>query len=110
MPFLLFQVRGKNVASTKLLPKYFSMLKNQFEFQTHSPYLVTISREPVEVCVNITGIIVSMIDNQYGIIQFPSGNSTEKAFFSAKALYRDGNLYQGDPMKLPRKFICLVFL
>ena len=48
-----------------------------------------------------------MIDNQFGILQFPSGNpdgSTEKAFFSAKALFRDGWVYQGDPMKLPREF------
>jgi len=88
---------------SKLLPNFFSMHDDLFVFQPHSPYLVTISKKPVEIKINTVGIIISMVDNQFGIIQFPVGSGTEKAFFSAKSLFRDGWLYQGDPMKLPRK-------
>ncbi len=86
---------------SKLLPTFFGQHESQFVYQSHSPYLVTISKQPVEVKINTVGIVVRMVDNQFGIIQFPSGTATEKALFSAKSLFRDGWLYQGDPMKLP---------
>ncbi len=72
---------------------------------------MTISKQLVEVKINTVGIVVSMVDNQFGIIQFPSGTGTEKALFSAKSLFKDGWLYQGDPRKLPRElcFLRVVF-
>ena len=50
---------------------------------------------------NTTGVIVSMVDNTFGILQFPHGSGTEKALFNAKSLYQDAYPFSGDPMKLP---------
>ncbi len=68
---------------------------------------MAISKQPVELRTNTVGIVVSMVDNQFGIIQFPNGTGTEKALFSAKSLYKDGWLYKDDPMKLPREYLRL---
>jgi len=88
--------------TVKLLPKFFGMNKDKFVYQKISPYLVTISREPVEVKVNVTCVVVSMVDNQFGILQFNGeGGKTEKAMFSANSLYKDGYNFKGDPVKLP---------
>ncbi len=117
--------KSPHVHRSKLLPEFFQMFEKQFVYQQHSPYLVrfdvisessidffnsvlatlqvTISHTPVEVKVSTIGVIVSMVDNQFGVLQFPSGAGTEKAFFSAKSLFKDGWSYQGDPMKLPRE-------
>ena len=59
----------------------------------------------MEVATNVTGVVISMVDNQYGVIQFSNrtNGQNEKAFFSAKALYRDGFQFSGDPTTLPRK-------
>lgn len=100
----------KNNHRSKLLPEFFNRFKQQFVYQEHSPYLVTVSREPVEVKTNTTGVIISMVDNQFGILQFPSGNGTEKALFAAKALFSDGYPYQDDPMKLPGIRFCILSL
>ena len=43
---------------------------------------VTISKEPVDIRINQMGIVVSMIDNQYGILQFPSGQDCESGHLS----------------------------
>jgi hypothetical protein len=86
------------------VPKFFSMHKDKFVFQKISPFLVTISREPVEVKVNVVCVVVSMVDGQFGMLQFHGETgATEKAFFSAKSIHRDGFQWTGDPMKLPRK-------
>jgi len=88
--------------TVKLLPKFFALHKDKFVYQKISPYLVTISREPVEVKVNVTCVVVSMVDNQFGILQFNGeGGKTEKAMFSANSLYKDGYNFKGDPVKLP---------
>ena len=93
-----------NGNTEKLVSKFFAMHKGTFVYQKISPYLVTISREPVEVKVNVTCVVVSMVDNQFGILQFNGeGGKTEKAMFSAKSLYKDGYNFNGDPVKLPRK-------
>ena len=92
--------------TVKLLPKFFALHKDKFVYQKISPYLVTISREPVEVKVNVTCVVVSMVDNQFGILQFNGeGGKTEKAMFSANSLYKDGYNFKGDPVKLPREII-----
>ncbi len=94
---------GRSNHRASLLPAFFRQYKNVFDYTAHSPYLVTLSRQPVEVVINTTAIIVSMVDNRYGVLQFPSPNgdgSTQKAFFSAKTLFKDGYVYQGDMMKL----------
>merc|ERR1719228_3122130 len=47
---------------------------------------------------NTTGVIISMINNQYGFIKFGSG---ETALFCCKSLFKDGWKFSGDPLKLP---------
>ena len=49
----------------------------------------------------MTGVIVSMVNNQYGFLKFGSG---QKALFCAKGLYRDGWQYSGDPLRLPAMY------
>ena len=39
----------------------------------------------MKVMTNTTGVIVSMVNNQYGFLKFGAG---EKALFCAKALFR----------------------
>jgi len=98
----LCQETNYNGNTVKLLPKFFNMHKDKFVYQKISPYLVTISREPVEIKVNVTCVVVSMVDNQFGILQFKGeGGKTEKAMFSANSLYKDGYNFKGDPVKLP---------
>ena len=97
--------------TVKLLPKFFALHKDKFVYQKISPYLVTISREPVEVKVNVTCVVVSMVDNQFGILQFNGeGGKTEKAMFSANSLYKDGYNFKGDPVKLPREIIFCILI
>jgi len=84
---------------SKLVPEYFKLFSQQFKLTQHSAYLVSISKEPgVKVLTNTTGVIVSMVNNQYGFIKF---GSSEKALFCAKSLFKDGWLYTGDPLRLP---------
>jgi len=96
----LRQTTGKLTAHrSKLVPEYFKMYPQQFKFTQHSAYLVSISKQPgVTVLTNTTGVIVSMVNNQYGFIKF---GSSEKALFCAKSLFKDGWLYTGDPLRLP---------
>jgi len=86
---------------SKLVSNYFnaSGLKEQFKFQQHSAYLVSICKQPgVKIVTNTTGVIISMINNQYGFIKFGSG---ETALFCCKSLFKDGWKFSGDPLKLP---------
>ena len=54
-----------NAHRSKLIPEYFNTYKDQFKFDQHSPYLVSISKQPgVKVVTNTTGVIVSMVNNQ----------------------------------------------
>jgi len=96
----LRQTTGKLTAHrSKLVPEYFKLYPQQFKFTQHSAYLVSISKQPgVTVLTNTTGVIVSMVNNQYGFIKF---GSSEKALFCAKSLFKDGWLYTGDPLRLP---------
>ena len=80
------------------------MHTDKFVFNQLNPYLVCISKEPVDVLTNTTGVIIKMVDNACGILQFRYAGGTAKAFFSAKTLYKDGWHYTGDPMQLPRKY------
>merc|ERR1719430_637752 len=88
--------------SSMLVQRYFARegMKAQFIYKQHSAYLVSISRQGsnVKVVTNNTGVIVSMINSQYGFIKFGAG---EKALFSAKSLFKDGWQFSGDPLKLP---------
>jgi len=87
---------------SKLVYNYFSSPgpKEQFKFQQHSAYLVSISKQPgIKIVTNKTGVIISMINNQYGFIKF--GDSGETALFCCKSLYKDGWQFSGDPLKLP---------
>jgi len=87
---------------SKLVHSYFSSPgpKDQFKFQQHSAYLVSISKQPgIKIVTNKTGVIISMINNQYGFIKF--GDSGETALFCCKSLYKDGWQFSGDPLKLP---------
>lgn len=65
--------------------------------------MVCISKEKVDVVTNVTAVVVKMIDNVCGILQFAYGGGSAKAFFNAKTLFKDGWNYTGDPMLLPRK-------
>jgi len=74
-------------------------LKNKLNFKMHSTQLATLTENSkVKIITNTTCVIVSMVNNQYGFIKFGSG---EKALFCAKALFRDGWQYTGDPLRLP---------
>jgi len=87
---------------SKLVCNYFSSPgpREQFKFQQHSAYLVSISKQPgIKIVTNKTGVIISMINNQYGFIKF--GDTGETALFCCKSLYKDGWQYSGDPLKLP---------
>ena len=57
---------------SKLVCNYFNSpgVKEQFKFQQHSAYLVSISKQPgIKIVTNKTGVIISMINNQYGFIK-----------------------------------------
>ena len=75
-------------------------MKAQFVYKQNTAHLASISRQGsnVKVVTNCTGVIVSMINSQYGFIKFGAG---EKALFSAKSLFKDGWQFSGDPLRLP---------
>ena len=77
-----------------------SSSRNQFSFKRHSNCLVSISKTDTEVVTNTFGIVSSMIDNSYGIVQFKHGHNTEKAIFCSSTLYNDGFVYDKDPTQL----------
>ena len=85
-----------------LVQRYFATegMKAQFTYKQHTAFLVSISKQGsnVKVVTNHTGVIVSMINSQYGFIKF---GAWEKALFSAKSLFKDGWQFSGDPLKLP---------
>merc|ERR1719430_1009078 len=89
-------------SSAMLVQRYFATegMKAQFAYKQHTAFLVSISKQGsnVKVVTNHTGVIVSMINSQYGFIKFGAG---EKALFSAKSLFKDGWQFSGDPLKLP---------
>lgn len=86
-------------SKSRLVPAYFAQHQAQFDFKIHSMNLVTLAKQPgAKVLINTTGVIVSMVNNQYGNIKFGAG---EKAIFCAKSLFRDGWHYNGDPLRLP---------
>lgn len=85
---------------SKLIYSYFKIYKNQFTFKRHSNCLVSISKTDTEVVTNTFGVVSSMIDNSYGIVQFKHGHQTEKAIFCSSTLYNDGFVYDKDPTKL----------
>lgn len=65
---------------------------------------MSISKAETEVVVGMTGIIVSVLDQKYGLIQFSRGSETCMALFSMSALFRDGYQLYGDPKALPPVF------
>ena len=100
----LKQVSAKSSTNNKnkLVHNYFSShgLKDQFKFRQHTAYLVSISKQPgIKITTGKTGVIISMINNQYGFIKF--GDNGETALFCCKSLFKDGWLYNGDPLRLP---------
>ena len=96
------RLASPNDPSSMLVQRYFARegMKGQFSYKQHTAYLVSISKQDsnVKVVTNCTGVIVSMINSQYGFIKFGVG---EKALFSAKSLFKDGWQFSGDPLKLP---------
>ena len=95
---IVFFLRNRNCRNSKS-DKYLS-LKDQFKFRHHSAYLVSISKQPdIKIVTNKTGVIISMINNQYGFIKF--GDSGETALFCCKSLFKEGWQFSGDPLKLP---------
>jgi len=86
-------------ARSRLVASYFQQNKAIYSFKNHTNNLASVSKQPGrKVMTNTTGVIVSMVNNQYGFLKFGAG---EKALFCAKALFRDGWQYQGDPLRLP---------
>jgi len=88
----------------KLVATYFKKYKDQFHFTQHSQYLVSVSKVKVKREVNCIGVIRSMINNNYGIIQFQTSTNgsqgSKTALFHAKSLFKDGFVYDRDPLKL----------
>jgi len=94
-------VTGNRVIQNKLVTRYFSSegMQQPFNLKQHTANLVSICKQPgVKVITNTTGVIVSMINSQYGFVKFGAG---EKALFCTKSLFRDGWNFSGDPLKLP---------
>lgn len=96
---------GQN--KNKLISAYFKKYKDQFHFTQHSQFLVSISKVKVKREVNCIGVIRSMINNDYGIIQFQTStdgsqptSESQTALFHAKSLFKDGYVYDRDPLKL----------
>jgi len=91
-----------NQVRSSLVQSYFDSegMKEQFQLRKHSTFHLSISRmsSKVKVVTNTTGVIVSMINSQYGFIKF---GAAEKALFCAKSLFKDGWQFSGDPLKLP---------
>jgi len=86
----------------RLVNNYFGGMKNRYSYVMHAPNLASITKDfNTKVITKMTGVIVSMMNNQYGYIKFGSG---EKALFCAKALFRDGWQYSGDPLRLPAMY------
>lgn len=87
---------------SSLVQSYFDSegMKEQFQLRKHSTFHLSVSRlsSKVKVVTNTTGVIVSMINSQYGFIKF---GAAEKALFCAKSLFKDGWQFSGDPLKLP---------
>jgi len=91
-----------NQVRSSLVQSYFDSegMKEQFQLRKHSTFHLSVSRlsSKVKVVTNTTGVIVSMINSQYGFIKF---GAAEKALFCAKSLFKDGWQFSGDPLKLP---------
>lgn len=82
----------------RLASTYFGEKKN-LSYKAHSNSLSTVTKDPnTKILSNTTCVIVSMVNNQYGFLKFGNG---DKALFCAKALFRDGWQYTGDPLRLP---------
>ena len=90
------------VVGTQLVASYFASdgMEDQFTFRRHSNFLVSVCKpgSVVKVMTGATGVIVSMINRQYGFIKFGAG---EKALFCVKSLFKDGWQFSGDPLQLP---------
>merc|ERR1719291_960815 len=87
----LKQSASSNNNKGKLVTSYFNTpgQKAQFKFRQHSGSLVSISKQAgIKIITNKTGVIISMINNQYGFIKF--GDSGETALFCCKSLFKDG--------------------
>ena len=98
----LKQSASSNNNKGKLVTSYFNTpgQKAQFKFRQHSGSLVSISKQAgIKIITNKTGVIISMINNQYGFIKF--GDSGETALFCCKSLFKDGWQFSGDPLRLP---------
>jgi len=86
----------------RFVVNYFNGLKSRYSFVMHAPNLASITKDfNSKVMTKMTGVIVSMINNQYGYIKFGSG---EKALFCAKAVFKDGWHFSGDPLRLPAMY------
>jgi len=90
------------VGQGRLVRSYFQLESTQkmFVYKQHTNFYVSICKlsSGVKVVTNVTGVIVSMINSQYGFIQF---GAAEKALFCAKTLFKGGQPYTGDPHQLP---------
>ena len=96
------RITGKAANKNKLVASYFNQLKHRYVFASHSSSLASLSKLPgPKIMTNTTGVIVSMVNNQYGFLKFGSG---EKALFCAKGVFRDGWQYTGDPLRLPAMY------
>jgi len=86
-------------SKSRLVTTYFSEMKKSFSYKAHTNSLSTLTKDPsTKILTNTTCVIVSMVNNQYGFLKFGNG---DKALFCAKALFRDGWQYTGDPLRLP---------
>lgn len=90
------------VGQGRLVRSYFQLESTQkmFVYKQHTNLYVSICKlsSGVKVVTNVTGVIVSMINSEYGFIQF---GAAEKALFCAKTLFKGGQPYTGDPLQLP---------
>lgn len=94
-----------NNHSSKLVPNFFKQYKKQFHFQQLSPYLVSISKTETEIVQGVTGVLLTMLDNNYGLIKFNRGTESCIALFSINALFKDGYQYRRDPKVLPPVYL-----
>ena len=64
----------------------------------HSDSLVSISKTRTETVVNMTGVVHSISNNRYGIIEFQNADVTERAFFLSTSVFVDRKSTENDQL------------
>lgn len=100
---MVTNIYGNN-QKTKLVHAFFKKYKKQFYYKQLSPFLVAVSKVETEVITGVTGVIATMFDKKYGLINFNRNSESCLALFSVNSLYQNGYKLNADPKSLPPVF------